>query len=60
MTYCPECGVEIEADPGDFEKGDVVECDECGAELEVTATSPLEFEAVDESWDDEDEDEDWD
>ncbi len=59
MAYCPECGAEVETGPDDFEEGDVIECDECGVELEVASVSPLELETIDGDWD-EDEDEDWD
>ncbi len=39
---CPECDEEIYVDP-DLEQGDVVTCEECGIELEITNTSPVEL-----------------
>lgn len=41
MGSCPECGALIE-DEG-FDLGEIVECLECGVELEVTSVAPLEF-----------------
>ncbi|MGE0708969.1 MAG: lysine biosynthesis protein LysW [Planctomycetota bacterium] len=37
---CPECDTELEL-PDDVTKGEIVSCDDCGAELEVTGLSPL-------------------
>ena len=52
MATCPECDAEIEIDEFDVDKGDLISCPECGSNLEVTTTSPLELEAVDEDDDD--------
>ncbi len=75
MATCPECDFEIDVDEYDVEKGDTLECDNCGVTLEVTSTAPIELDVVaddededdDDSDDDEDEDdedeeddEDWD
>lgn len=59
MAYCPECDAEIEGEAFEFEDGEVIECPECGSELEVSNTSPLEFERVESDWDGSDEEE-WD
>ena len=40
MSPCPECEAEVEI-ATDVVKGEVIECGDCGAELEVTATEPL-------------------
>jgi alpha-aminoadipate carrier protein LysW len=38
------------------EEGEIVTCDECGTELEIVSSDPLELAAVDEEgYDDEDE-----
>jgi alpha-aminoadipate carrier protein LysW len=60
MATCPECDFEIDVDEYDVEKGDTLECDNCGVTLEVTGSSPIELEAVpdDEDEDDKDKDED--
>ncbi len=49
----------MEGERYDFEGGEVIECPECGSELEVTSTSPLEFEVVESDWEADDEEE-WD
>ena len=54
MATCPECDAEVDVDELSVEKGEIVECFECGARLEVIRTSPLELELAP---DDEDEDE---
>ena len=56
MATCPECDAEIEVDEFDVDKGDLISCPDCGSNLEVTGTSPVELESVDD--DDEDEDDD--
>lgn len=48
---CPECAAVIAAAP-QF-TGEIVDCAECGAELEVTALSPLRLELapeIEEDW----------
>jgi alpha-aminoadipate carrier protein LysW len=64
MAICPECEFEIDIDELDVDKGDTLECDNCGTALEVVSLSPIALEGVaededeDEDEDDEDEDED--
>jgi alpha-aminoadipate carrier protein LysW len=56
MPVCPECENALDVDTEDVEEGDVVSCDECGTELEVVGTDPLELSRVDEEgYEDEDE-----
>ena len=43
MATCPECGVEIYLDY-DALDGELIECEECGADLEVISSNPLQFE----------------
>ncbi|MDZ7779065.1 MAG: lysine biosynthesis protein LysW [Gemmatimonadota bacterium] len=38
-TECPVCGGEVDA-ASDVIVGELLDCDECGSELEVTALSP--------------------
>ena len=38
-TNCPECG-ELVLLPGDMEVGEIMDCDNCGVELEVKSTQP--------------------
>ena len=41
-AICPECDEEVYVD-ADSEQGDVVSCDECGADLEVVGLDPIEL-----------------
>ena len=52
MAECSECGAVIETEL-DFEEGEIIVCEECGAELEVISEDPLEFALAPE------EEEDW-
>lgn len=58
MATCPECDFEIDIDEYDADKGDTLECDNCGVRLEVVSLNPIEFEVVSDDDDDEDYDED--
>lgn len=53
---CPECEGDVEVGAND-KQGDVVECEDCGADLEITKLNPPELELVEED-DSGDEDED--
>lgn len=55
---CPVCDAELDLDEYDVDKGDVVSCSECGANLEVVNDSPVELEALDDDEEAEDEDDD--
>jgi lysine biosynthesis protein LysW len=59
MATCPVCDAdELEVDEYEVDEGDIVNCPECGASLEVTSLAPLEFESAgDDDDDDDDEDE---
>jgi alpha-aminoadipate carrier protein LysW len=71
MVKCPQCKAEIDVEEEDLDEGDPLSCDECGADLRVIGTDPLELKSADElTEDDEDadfldddeeeaEDEDW-
>ena len=52
MTTCPECGANIVLDDGVVE-GEIIDCEECGAELEVVSVNPIELDLAPE------EEEDW-
>jgi alpha-aminoadipate carrier protein LysW len=55
MAVCPECENALSIDVEDVEEGDVIPCDECGAEFEIVSTDPLELAKVeDEGYEDED------
>jgi alpha-aminoadipate carrier protein LysW len=55
VVNCPECDAQIDVEEDDVDEGDPVICDECGAELRVVSTEPLELESA---GDEEEEDED--
>ena len=56
MPICPECESPLDFDPEEVDEGDVLNCDECGIELEVVGTDPLELARVEEEEGAEDED----
>jgi alpha-aminoadipate/glutamate carrier protein LysW len=56
MVTCPVCEGAIDIDEEDVDEGDTVSCDECGADLRVVGTDPLELEKPEDLEDDEDED----
>lgn len=39
---CPDCGLEIEQTEG-LMIGDIVECSECGTEVEILSLEPLQY-----------------
>ena len=54
-VVCPECDNPIVVDVDDVEEGETVQCDECGADLEIVSVDPLELTSVEQSgYDDED------
>jgi alpha-aminoadipate carrier protein LysW len=46
MAYCPECEAVIDVEDDDIEEGQKLDCPECGAELEVVNTNPLELDVI--------------
>lgn len=67
MVTCPVCDGAIDVDEEDVDEGDSLSCDECGADLKVVSTGPLELESAEDleeeddevAEDEEDEEEDW-
>ena len=57
MAFCPECEATIDLEDDEVEEGQTMDCPECGAELEVVNTNPLELEVI--SSGDEEEDGQW-
>jgi len=55
MVTCPVCEGKIDVDEEDVDEGDSLSCDECGADLKVIGTDPLEIESVDDLDEDEEE-----
>ena len=54
---CPECDADVHVDI-DADKGESVECEECGSQLEIVGLDPVELDIVEGEDYDEDEDED--
>ena len=52
MPSCPECENSLDVDVDEVEEGDIVACDECGAEYEVVGVEPLEMVRVGDGLDD--------
>ena len=55
MAICPECEFEIDVDEYDVDRGDTLECDNCGVTLEIIGLNPIEFEVASDDEDEEDE-----
>jgi len=56
MVTCPVCNGAIDVDEEDVDEGDSISCDECGADLKVISTDPLELESAEDMEEDEEED----
>ncbi|HET7213176.1 MAG TPA: hypothetical protein VFL79_06300 [Terriglobia bacterium] len=56
MPTCPECDAMIDIDEDRVEEGQTIECPECGAQLEVVNTDPVELDILSRGEDDENED----
>ncbi|HWB83649.1 MAG TPA: hypothetical protein VG675_05890 [Bryobacteraceae bacterium] len=48
MVTCPVCEGTIDVEEEDVDEGDTISCDECGADLRVVGTGPLELESAEE------------
>ena len=51
MGECPVCGSEIELEDG-VRENEIIDCETCGAELEVINLNPLTFEEAPEEQED--------
>jgi alpha-aminoadipate/glutamate carrier protein LysW len=57
MVNCPLCDAAMDVDEEELDEGDSLVCEECGATVNVSGTSPLELTpADDDDFDEEDED----
>ncbi len=53
MVTCPECDAPIDVEEDELDEGDLITCDECGAELRVLGLDPLELESAEDEDDEE-------
>ncbi len=57
MVECPVCEGKIDVDEEEVDEGDTISCEECGADLKVIGTDPLELESADDLEEEEEEEE---
>ncbi len=48
MPHCPECDALVDMEQDEVEEGQTLSCPECGVDLEIVSTNPLEVELVEE------------
>jgi alpha-aminoadipate/glutamate carrier protein LysW len=57
MVLCPECENNLDVEEEEVDEGEVISCPECGTDFEVVTTSPLELKAVEEGYEEVEEEE---
>jgi alpha-aminoadipate carrier protein LysW len=57
MLLCPECETSLDVEEDEVDEGEVVSCPECGTDFEVVTINPLELKAVEEGYEEEDDEE---
>jgi alpha-aminoadipate carrier protein LysW len=55
MVYCPECETDLDIQEDEVDEGEIVSCPECGTDFEVVTANPLELKAVEEGYEEEEE-----
>ena len=55
MVYCPECETDLDIQEDEVDEGEIVSCPECGTDFEVVTVNPLELKAVEEGYEEEEE-----
>jgi len=58
MATCPACDAEVEVDEVDADVGDELSCPECGQDLVVGNTDPIELDFADDEDEEEEEEDD--
>ena len=58
MPHCPECDAMVDIEQDEVEEGQILSCPECGVDLEIVSTNPLEVKLVEEEEEPDEEDED--
>lgn len=59
MVTCPVCDADIDIEEDELDEGEVITCDECGADLRVAGVDPLELEEIEEEEDEEEDEADF-
>ena len=49
MHVCPECDTPLSFAEDEVDEGEIILCEECGAEYEVVGTDPIELSKVEEN-----------
>jgi alpha-aminoadipate carrier protein LysW len=57
MVLCPECENKLDVEEEEVDEGEVISCPECGTDFEVITATPLELKAVEEGYEEDDEEE---
>ncbi len=55
MVNCPNCDAVLDVEEEELDEGDTLTCEECGTNLTVASTGPLELEAAEDDEEEEDE-----
>jgi lysine biosynthesis protein LysW len=58
MVNCPVCDAVMDVEEDELDECDEFTCEECGAEVAVTGTDPLEIEKLSDDEEDEEEEDD--
>ena len=46
MVRCPKCAVEVDLDEDEVEEGEILNCPECEAEMEVVQIHPVRVNVI--------------
>ena len=57
MASCPDCEAVMDVEEDEVEQGEVINCPDCGAELAVVNTNPIEVKRIEEEEEEDDEEE---
>jgi alpha-aminoadipate/glutamate carrier protein LysW len=57
VVRCPKCAAEIDLDEDEVEEGELLNCPECDAGLEVVQTHPVQVNRISDDDDEDDDDE---
>ena len=55
MARCPECGGVVDIEEGEVEEGEIISCPDCGSDLEVVNSHPLELDLLEDEEEEEEE-----